>query len=198
MVRKTEEEKKKRQEEKEQRKRIREQKKRQRQQQQASNKRKKRRPLQTKSTKENLTREPKRTIEIEGEQSCSPDPREPIQPKKQAAFTYEPCAECGHYWIDGEQWLECRSCLLCHHTTCVADEEDLDNDNFVCPACQQQLVKHLFQRNFLSPAWLCDLFRLLLVYSCKIRRLRSGPNYPMAVPITPICSNVFVSWWKTS
>ena len=107
MVRKTKEQKKKRQEEKEQRKRIREHKKRQRQQQQASNRRKKGLPLQTKGAKENIRREPEGTTEIEGEQSCIHDPREPIQPKKQAAFTYEPCAERGHYWVDGEQGLEC-------------------------------------------------------------------------------------------
>ena len=136
MVRKTVEEKKKRQEEKEQRKRIREQKKRQRQQQQASNKRKKHRPLRTKVQTEILEREPECTTEMEEEQSCIHDPQEPIQPNKQPVFTCELCAECGQYWIDGEQWLECRSCLLCYHTTCVADEEDLDNDNFVCPACQ--------------------------------------------------------------
>ena len=47
----------------------------------------------------------------------------------------------------------------------------------------QKVQSILFSHSFIS-----DL------YSRKVHRLRGGPNYPMAVQITPICSKVFVPW----
>ena len=38
--------------------------------------------------------------------------------------------------IEGEYWVECRSCLLCYHLACVVDdEEDVSEYDFVCPSC---------------------------------------------------------------
>ena len=28
----------------------------------------------------------------------------------------DPCSHCGHCWIEGEQWVECRSCRLSYTT----------------------------------------------------------------------------------
>ena len=54
------------------------------------------------------------------------------------AFTEDTCSHCGHCWTEGEQWVECRSCLLCYHLTCVTDEEeDISEHDFVCPSCSR-------------------------------------------------------------
>ena len=93
-------------EEKSQRKRIREERKWQRQQQQ-SNRNKKRRTLEKPTCQKNL-RQMNRPIRIE--QTSVPVHFKHLETLVvQPAFTEDPCSDCGHCWMEGEQWVECRS-----------------------------------------------------------------------------------------
>ena len=132
-VRVAEEEKKKKEDEKKARKRIREERKRQREEQQTSRARKRRKQV-------NTHKKPIRKTSVNrGKGGKLPTSSRSLNHQQQNStvkFTDEPCAHCGLYWSGEEDWVECRSCLLCYHTSCVATEEYIEQDDFLCPDCE--------------------------------------------------------------
>ena len=67
------------------------------------------------------------------------------QQNSSVKFTDEPCAHCGLYWSDEEEWVKCRSCPLCYHISCVVNEEYIEEDDFICPDCENDAQRPYIQ-----------------------------------------------------